>query len=119
MKRLIIGALSFLLIYTATDRSVSAETVNSVLQSQQINVSGTSTYSFTPFELVNFAYRGELRQQGIPGYGQLISDYYLGKVSARSLVKAAVTAGRVLPDTLENQRYVSAVATQLTLLNRS
>ncbi|MUG91985.1 hypothetical protein F7734_05730 [Scytonema sp. UIC 10036] len=115
MKRLFVGSLSFLLFCSAAS-SAHAQTPAATAPSQQTMVNATSIRSFTPFQLVHFAYRGSLGQQGIPGYSLLLSELRLGKASAESLVKAGITAGRVSPDALSDRRYLNAVANQLQLL---
>ncbi|GAB1543437.1 hypothetical protein NUACC21_61110 [Scytonema sp. NUACC21] len=117
MKRLIVGSLSLVLFYTSAASSVRAETLNSAAPSQQTMVTATSIRSFTPFELVHFAYRGSLEQQGIPGYSLLLSNYSFGNISAESLVKAGITAGKVSPNALSDGGYLNAVTSQLRLLD--
>ncbi|MEC4816420.1 MAG: hypothetical protein SAK29_24605 [Scytonema sp. PMC 1069.18] len=119
MKRFFVGTLSFLLVYTAAATgSACAETLTSTAPSQMTSTTVTVVRNFTPFELVSAAYRGSFREQGIPGYGRLISDFYLGKVNAESLVKAGIAAGKVSSDTLNNQSYLSTVAYQLQTLHQ-
>ncbi len=113
MKRLVIGTVSFLVLYTAAASSVNAQSLNSAPPSTQTTVGATEIRSFSPFELVNFAYRGSLKQQGISGYNVLLSDYRRGKIDAKSVVKAGITAGRVSPNALSNQKYLNAVNSHL------
>jgi hypothetical protein len=115
MKRLFVGSLSFVLFCTAASNAY-AQTPTATAPSQQTPVNA-SIRSFTPFQLVHFAYRGSLSQQGIPGYSRLLSDVKSGNTSVESLVKAGITAGRVSPDALSDRGYLSGVASQLQRLS--
>ncbi len=63
----------------------------------------------TPINLVSLAYRGYFRNQGIPGYGVLITAYRSGKISAQELVQIAVEANRVSAEVLSDSGYINAV----------
>jgi hypothetical protein len=116
MKRVFIGTLSCFLLYIAAAPTVRAETVNSTTSNNQTNT--LTSRSLTPNELVTFAMRGEFKKQGIPSNNLLLSAYASGKVTAESLVKAGITAGRVSPNTLNNRAYLNTVADKLRRLNQ-
>ncbi|ARV58692.1 hypothetical protein BZZ01_08605 [Nostocales cyanobacterium HT-58-2] len=116
MKRIFIGSLSCLLLCVAAVPAVGAEKVNSAVSNNQANT--TSPRSLTPNELVTFAMRGEFKKQGIPSNDLLLSAYASGKVTAESLVKAGIAAGKVSPNTLGNREYLNTVAAKLLRLNQ-
>ncbi len=76
-------------------------------------VNNTVNPKLTPFALVNLAYQGEYRTQGIPGFGSLQSAYSNKTVTAKELVKAAIGANQLAPDSQTDRRYLNAVDLQL------
>ncbi|NMG09385.1 hypothetical protein [Brasilonema sp. UFV-L1] len=116
MKRIFIGSLSCLLLCVAAAPAVRAEVVNSTESNNQNNTGNSR--SLTPDELVTFAMRGELKKQGIPSNNLLLSAYASGKVTAQSLVKAGIAAGKVSPNTLNARGYLNTVADKLQRLNQ-
>ncbi len=49
----------------------------------------------SPFSLVSLAYQGDLRSQGIPSYGALITAHCHKQISALDLVWKVVEANRL------------------------
>jgi hypothetical protein len=76
-------------------------------------VNNTVNPKLTPFALVNLAYQGEYRTQGIPGFGSLQSAYSNKTVTAKDLVKAAIGANQLAPDSQTDRRYLNAIDLQL------
>ncbi len=117
MKGLIIGSLSLLLISTATAPEVRAET--RVFNPGVAGSTGSYIPQITPFNLVNLAYQGYLKDQGIPSYS-LLSRYYLDqKISALDIVRSAVKAKRLPEETLTNKQYLNNVAQVLDMTFRT
>jgi hypothetical protein len=79
-------------------------------------VNNTVNPKLTPFALVNLAYQGEYRMQGIPGFGSLQSAYFNKTVTAKDLVKAAIGANHLTPDTQIDRSYLNAVNLQLSAI---
>ena len=69
----------------------------------------------TPFNLVSLAYQGEYRMQGIPGFGSFQSATSSKTITAKDLVKAAIDANQLTPDTQTNRSYLNAVEQQLSV----
>ena len=111
MKRLVFGSLSLLLV-TATAPVVSAQ--ETALNPAIVNI--TSTQEITPFNLVTLAHRGYFNQQGIPSYGNFTAAYQMGKIQAADLVRAAIQANRLNPDSLSDSNYLATVEAQLRML---
>lgn len=111
MKSLIISSLSLLLISTATAPAVRAETT--VFNPDITNSTDSHIPQITPFNLVNLAYQGYLKDQGIPSYSVLRTAYVEGEVSAADIVRSAVAAGRLPNKTLSDKQYINSVAQQL------
>ncbi|NMG08413.1 hypothetical protein DP117_16515 [Brasilonema sp. UFV-L1] len=110
MKRLIVGSLSLLLIST-----VGASVVRAESSAYNPAVSGkTPSYvGITPFNLVNLAYQGQLQDQGIPSYQDLISAYQAKQISAEDIVRSAVQSKKLPSQLLSDKAYLNAVKTQL------
>ncbi|MGK7942948.1 MAG: hypothetical protein AB4058_00580, partial [Microcystaceae cyanobacterium] len=75
-------------------------------------------YPTQPFNLVGIAYQGFLADQGIPSAKSLIIAVNSGKVTAESLVSAAIAQGRLSPDTINDRSYLLVVERKLDGLNR-
>jgi hypothetical protein len=91
---------------TRTDRiSMSTATIGN---------NATST-KLTPFGLVSLAYQGEYRMQGIPGFGSFKTGIYSQTITAQDLVKAAIDANQLAPDTQTDRDYLNAVEQQLSI----
>jgi hypothetical protein len=69
----------------------------------------------TPFSLVSLAYQGEYRTQGIPGFGSFHSATSSKTITAKDLVKAALDANQLSPDTQTDRGYLNAVEQQLSV----
>jgi hypothetical protein len=72
------------------------------------------------FALVEEAYQGSFKDQGVSGFEMLIQEYEEGETTAKDVVQAGIDAGKLSPDTLNNESYLEAVNTQLRgLVNES
>jgi hypothetical protein len=69
----------------------------------------------TPFSLVSFAYQGEYRTQGIPGFGSFKAGISSETITAKDLVKAAIDANQLSPETQTDRGYLNAVEQQLSV----
>jgi hypothetical protein len=108
MKRTLLAGLSVLMLSALVSPAANATPQVEQIAKQSIETSNTGSY-ISPNTLVSSAYRGEFRDQGIPGYARLQS----GRVSAESLVKAAIEAGRLSPEVLEDEGYLNVVEIKL------
>jgi hypothetical protein len=72
-----------------------------------------SVAQVAPSDLVTLAQRGYLKDQGIPGYQVLASQYVLGQVDAAKLVHAAINAKLLPASAANNAGYLNAVDSQL------
>ncbi|MGK7945268.1 MAG: hypothetical protein AB4058_12445 [Microcystaceae cyanobacterium] len=113
MKRLAVAALSSIILGSLS-APVLAESVafNPNTQSRQ------SAYQTQPFNLVGLASQGFFADQGIQGGALLPYSVKSGKVTAESLVKAGIAQGRLSPDTINDQSYLSVVEGKLNSLDR-
>jgi len=75
-------------------------------------------FKISPFNLVERAYQGGLKDSGIPGYGALLNAYKAGKIAPEDLVRAGIVQGRLTAADLYDQRYLTAVESQLKDLTR-
>lgn len=68
----------------------------------------------TPFGLVSLAYQGEYQTQGISGFGSFRSATSSKTITAKDLVKAAIDANQLSPDTQSDLVSLNAVEQQLS-----
>ncbi|HAA30997.1 MAG TPA: hypothetical protein DCE56_28960 [Cyanobacteria bacterium UBA8553] len=123
MKRLVLGGLSVLLmsatVVPALRAEVIAETVPAnVAQTPVTNVPPNiaARMAVTPFNLVFLAFQGFFEAEGIPSSMSFLSAYRTKQVTAVDLVKIAVKMNRLPQSTLDDQRYIKAVNSQLEAL---
>jgi hypothetical protein len=76
-------------------------------------VNPSSVSSVSPFNLAYLAYRGYLKDEGIPGDSALINEIVSGTVTAQEVIQAAVKANRLPEETLNDRSYRSALENQL------
>lgn len=117
---LINSALIFASI-TLVPGIVSAQTPTSnsrriAINSNNLSSHSTSVSYLQPFNLVNFAYQGGLKQHGIPSGETLVFQTQNRNILAKDLVKAAVNADKLPSQVLNDQNYLSAVNLQLNAL---
>jgi hypothetical protein len=111
MKRTLLTSLSVLMPSALVTPAANAiPQVESNLQGKQyIAMSSARASDLSPNSLVSLAYRGEFRDRGIPGYGLLQPS----RVTAESLVKVAIEAGRLSPEVLFDRGYLNVVEVEL------
>lgn len=112
MKGLIITGLSSLVLgsfFTPVNAN-EIMAVNSTLEQNQIAY-------LSPVNLVSHGRRGTFREQGIPSHISFSLAIKSGQVDAESLVNAAIQAGRLSSDTLNNLSYLSQVQFELSQLD--
>jgi hypothetical protein len=116
MKRFALVGLSILCLSLAATTSVKAgtRTDRTAMSAQTSTVTKSVNPQLTPFNLVYLAYQGEFRMQGIPGFNSFNSAIYSKTITAKDLVKAAIAANQLTPDTQTNRAYLNAVELQLS-----
>lgn len=72
-----------------------------------------ATPSITPFELISRAYQGSYQMQGIPGFASFQSAISSQTITAKDLVKVAISAKELAPATQTDRNYLNAVELQL------
>ncbi len=109
MKSLIITGLSSLVLggFFAPVNATEMMAVNSTVEQHNIA-------SLSPINLVSHGRGGTFSEQGIPGYIRFSLAIKTGKVDAEALVKAAIEAGRLSSDALNNSDYLSNVQFELS-----
>lgn len=113
MERLLLAAMVTISIAnTASQPALANKTaVNSRLTQNQV------VRNITPFDLVSFAYRGQLK--GVPGYISLLNAVKFNQISGKDLVKHGIDNGRLSPDTINNSAYIRTVEYKLQDLLKS
>ncbi|MBN3872210.1 hypothetical protein [Nostoc sp. JL33] len=86
------------------------------INSNNLPRNSTTVSYLQPFNLVNFAYQGGLKQHGIPSGEALVFQTQHRNLIAKDLVKAAVNANKLPSQALNDQNYLSAVNLQLNAL---
>lgn len=114
MKRFLIATLTTLALSVIATTEVKAE--STAFNPYPANP-GVTISQLSPFELVTTANQGQLRQQGIPSFSRLTSEFQLGRIGAKDLVQAAIRAQRLPAQTANDSSYLSAVQEQLQLVN--
>ncbi|ELR96820.1 hypothetical protein [Gloeocapsa sp. PCC 73106] len=113
MKRLIIGTIA-----TVVLSSLSAVGFASVITVNPHILAQTPPSEETqPNDLVALAREGYFEPQGIPSGVLLSQAVKAGKVTAQSLIEAAISAGRVPSETKDDAAYVTAVENALNTLD--
>ncbi len=75
-----------------------------------------STSEISAFDLAFLAYRGYLRDQGVPGYGTLTTAHRAGRISAKDVVRAAIKQNRVSEQKLSDRAYLNDIDANLRAL---
>ncbi|MEL6441432.1 MAG: hypothetical protein AAFQ80_19535 [Cyanobacteria bacterium J06621_8] len=73
----------------------------------------------TPTDLVSASYQGRFTDFGVPRHHALTTAFKSGTLSPESLVKSAIEAGRLAPETIDNQGYLNAVEDSLDNLTQN
>ncbi|MHC5732408.1 MAG: hypothetical protein ACYTXY_51795, partial [Nostoc sp.] len=80
---------------TATNKNymsaneTSEKSINTAVNADALGSNSTNINYIQPFNLVNFAYQGGFKQQGVPSAGSFIFEVQRGNITPESLVKAA------------------------------
>ncbi|WP_375505461.1 hypothetical protein [uncultured Nostoc sp.] len=96
--------------------ATSEKSLNTVVNADALGSNSTNISYIKPFNLVNFAYQGGFKQQGVPSGGRFIFGVQRGNITPEYLVKAAINAHRLPIQVLNDQDYISAVSSQLGIL---
>ncbi|MDJ0662452.1 MAG: hypothetical protein QNJ42_23650 [Crocosphaera sp.] len=112
MKGLIITGLSSLVLgsFFSPVNATEMMAVNSTVEQNQISY-------ISPLNLVSHGRGGTFSEQGIPSHVRFSLAIQSGKVDAESLVQAAVEAGRLSSEILNNSAYLSNVQFELSQVN--
>ncbi|MGV0108076.1 Alpha/beta hydrolase [Nostoc sp. DSM 114160] len=94
----------------------TARSINIAVNPDALGSNSTNASYIQPFNLVNLAYQGAFKQQGVPSGGALISQGQRGNITAKDLVKAAIDAKKLPAQVLSDRTYISAVSSQLQTL---
>lgn len=117
MRHLTLGTLTTLLLTLGMIPTIQTETIAS--NQAQAEIDNESSVGPTEaFDLVARAYRGAFEAQGIPSYYELEQAYETGELDAEMLVKKAIEAGALSPDTAQDEGYINAVKLHLDRLTQ-
>ena len=95
----------------------SARQRNTDVTSNTLRTNSSNASYLQPFNTTFLAYQGYFKEQGIPSGGALVSEFQIGKVTAKDVVQAAVKANKLPAQLLNDQSYLNAVESQLTSLS--
>ncbi len=114
MNRSIFALLTPLLLSTVLSATVYAQTRGADQTSFNPYVSNqTSVNQVNPFDLAYLAYRGYLKDYGIPSNAALMNAITNGSITAQDLMQAAVKAHQLSEETLSDRGYRWALEDQL------
>ncbi|EAZ94219.1 hypothetical protein [Crocosphaera chwakensis] len=113
IKYIIASGFSTAMLFNLASPALSSEDVAVNLNLDSNRNYYTTTNSLGATSLVQLAYQGFLKNQGIPSHGGLVRSVMSGKVDAETLVTAAIAVGRVSPDTLYDKGYLDLVDLRL------
>jgi hypothetical protein len=108
MQRLLLSSLSVLVLFASAVPNANAQVIGASPSNQSVAMSSPE---LKPFNLVFLAYQGYFEKSGIASAGQFVSNLRSGKVTAQSLVQAAVNENRLPAQTLEDREYLNSVTT--------
>lgn len=127
MKPLLIVILSTLALWTvavptnaqngSTNRQSTPKTENTDTNETFGSESTPTAENVEPVTLVQLAYQGYFADQGIPSHAALKTAIASGKVDAETLVRSAISKGRLSANTINDDGYLNIVRTQLENLN--
>ncbi len=117
MKPILLGSLSLLLMSAVTAPAFGSD--KTAINPAVINSTSSKIPRIEPFDLINLAYRGYFKDQGIPGYSRFILACKAQQVSAQDIVQSAVIDKKLPSQVLNNKDYVDAVRNQLDEFIRS
>ncbi len=114
MKGLIITGLSSLVLgsFWVPVNATEIMAVNSTFEQNPISY-------LSPVNLVSHGRGGTFSRQGIPGHVRFSLAIKSGEINAQSLVQAAVEAGRLSSEALNNSTYLSNVQFELSQVDNN
>jgi hypothetical protein len=120
MKRAILAGLSAISLsaLVATSAIAAPRPATQDVAMNSTSYQGTVTRLGSE-SLASLAYQGYFRAQGIPGYGALLNAHDAGRVNAKTVVQAAVNAGRLSSTALTDQNYIYQVEVALNGLSNN
>ncbi|MBW4428630.1 MAG: hypothetical protein KME50_30435 [Nostoc desertorum CM1-VF14] len=87
--------------------------INADVNSNTLRTNSPNASYIQPFNTAFLAYQGALKEQGIPSGSTLISEYQIGKLTAKDVVQAAIKANKLPAQVLNDLGYLNAVESQL------
>ncbi len=103
---------------TANPNNIMGQT-NTDLNSNALGEKSTNVSYLQPFNIAFLAYQGNLKEQGIPSGSALISEYQIGKLTAKDVVEAAIRANKLPAQVLNDSSYLNALESQLISLGNT
>jgi hypothetical protein len=114
MKKIILISLSIATLSLAAIQPVKAETKLEHLDLIGMNLDKAPVSEIiTPFDLVSRAYGGAYIGQGISSFGAFDSDAAAQRITATTLVRAAIAAKQLPTKIQADSTYLNAVTTFL------
>lgn len=115
MKELVLLSSLVLLLSTVVIPRVNSQELKDLANVEQEQEQRENYFS--PSALVDAAHKGRLKDWNIPSYGLLQSGYDSGRITAEDLIDAAIKAGKLLPQTVDNEQYINNVESELEQLH--
>jgi hypothetical protein len=110
MKRFAMTSLSILCLSLAITASIEVEPSTAQISKLiPTTIDNATNPKITPFELVSRAYQGSYKSQGISSFGAFLTDTSTKMLVAKDLVKAAIAAKQLAPETQFDLNYLSDI----------
>ncbi|MEH1836470.1 MAG: hypothetical protein V7L29_31560 [Nostoc sp.] len=116
---LLVACIAFIpgIVGAQTVKNNNAGQINTNVNYNTLRTNSANASYLQPFNTTFLAYQGYFKEQGIPSGGALISEFQIGKLTAKDVVQAAVKANKLPAQVLDDRSYLYAVESQLTSLS--
>ena len=113
----IAATISLLNVFPASANTTSSnnQKENYALVSSGQNMSNL----IAPNNLVESAYRGAFKDQGVPSYITFLTEIRENKLTAQDLVQSAIAERKLPSDTINNSEYIHGVSVALQNMAQS
>ncbi|WP_052056045.1 hypothetical protein [Myxosarcina sp. GI1] len=113
----IAAAIPLLNVFPASANAVTSN--NQKEDYTLVNPEQSSINQISPTNLVESAYRGAFKDQGIASYNTFMNEIREGELTANDIVNSAIAAHRLSPDIINNSGYMHQVNVALKDLAQS
>lgn len=110
MKRIALSLIGLSLAAAALAPATAAMPMNRPVEYR-------TEYGLDAFDLAYFAYQGNLMDEGIPSYLDLVASVDSGQIQAEDLVQAAIESGELSASAMNDDSFEQEVSEILSSLS--